>query len=131
MLRVEGEVRSPCELSFDGLAALPGQVEDVSKLAAARVGAAVRLQSILDAAGASREASRVTLESSDGRFVQTAPLVDVVRSGLVIYRLGDAPLPADQGGPVRFLIPNAEDCDVGGIDRCTNVKALGVIRVER
>jgi hypothetical protein len=31
---------------------------------------------------------------------------------------------------VRFLIPNIEDCNVPGVDRCTNVKALARVRIE-
>jgi len=73
-------------------------------------------------------ARQVTLESSDGAFSQEAPLA-ALESALLLYRLGDGPLPASQGGPVRFLIPNLEECGAAGVDRCTNVKALGRITV--
>jgi len=128
MVRVEGNVRAARDFSFEDLAALPEQVSDVGALVPGRTGGAVRLSAVLAAAGASADASEVTLESSDGKFSQRAPLA-ALGSAIVVYRLGDAPLPGDQGGPVRFLIPNLEDCNVPGVDRCTNVKALARIRV--
>jgi hypothetical protein len=41
--------------------------------------------------------------------------------------LGESALPEKKGGPVRFLIPNAEKCGVEGVDACANVKGLGRI----
>jgi DMSO/TMAO reductase YedYZ molybdopterin-dependent catalytic subunit len=129
MLRVEGNVRRPSELGFDELAALPGQIADVAALAPGRRGGAVPFRSLLDAVGVSESASRVTLESADGEFSQQAPLA-ALESAVLVYRLAAGPLPVDLGGPVRFLIPNLEDCNVPGVDRCTNVKALGRVRIE-
>jgi DMSO/TMAO reductase YedYZ molybdopterin-dependent catalytic subunit len=129
VLRVEGEVRRPGEFSFEDLAALPGQIADVASLVPGRAGSAVRFQSVLEAASVSEAASRVTLESADGKFSQQAPLA-ALRTALLVYRLGEAPLPPDKGGPVRFLIPNLEECETGGVDRCTNVKALRLVRIE-
>ena len=126
MLRVEGEVRAPRGFGFDDLARLPGQITDVGALVAGRKGAAVPFLSVLDAVGVDAGARRVTLQSEDGKFSQDAPL-EALRTAVLVYRLGDQPLPADQGGPVRFLIPNLEECATGGVDRCTNVKALGRI----
>jgi len=128
MLRVDGDIRTPREFGFDDLAALPDQIADVGMLAAGREGGAVRFRSLLDAVGVSAAASRATLESIDGTFSQDAPLA-ALQSAVLVYRLGERPLPADRGGPVRFLIPNLEECDVGGVDRCTNVKALGRVRI--
>ena len=128
VLRVEGEVRRPGEFSFEDLAALPGQIADVASLVPGRAGSAVRFESVLEAAGVSAAASRVTLEAAGGQFSQQAPLA-AVRTALLVYRLGEAALPPDQGGPVRFLIPNLEEC-AGGVDRCTNVKALRLVRIE-
>jgi hypothetical protein len=129
MLRIAGAVRRDVEFSFDDLARLPGQVPDVASLAPGRTGGAVRFVSILEAAGVSEEAERVTLETADGGFSQQAPLA-ALRTAVVVYRLGQGPLPAEQGGPLRFLIPNLEECGVAGVDRCTNVKALRLVRVE-
>jgi len=130
MLRIEGDIERPRELSFDDLAALPGQIADVATLAKGRTGGAVPLRSVLDAVGVSPAAARVTLESTDGTFSQEAPLA-ALGSAVLVYRSGDGPLPPGEGGPIRFLVPNLEECERAGIDRCTNVKALGRIRLSR
>lgn len=129
MLHVEGDVHRPGGFGFADLAALPGQIADVAALAPGREGGAVPFRSLLEAVDPSPAASRVTLESVDGSFSQQAPLASLL-SAVLVYRLGTAPLPADRGGPVRFLIPNLEECNLGGVDRCTNVKALGRVRIE-
>ncbi len=128
MVRVDGRVRTARDFSFADLAALPEQIADVAVLVPGRAGGAVRLSALLAAAGAFADATAVRLESCDGEFSQQAPLA-ALDSAIVVYRLGDAPLPNDQGGPVRFLIPNLEECNVPGVDRCTNVKALARIEV--
>ncbi len=127
-LRIEGAVARTLELGFAELAALPGQIADVTALAPGREGGAVALRSVLDAAGLSAGAEALRLDSTDGKFSQEAPL-DALGSAILVYRLGDAPLPPDRGGPIRFLIPNLESCNLPGVDRCTNVKALGRIVV--
>ena len=121
-LEVDGAVRAPRTLAFDDLAALPGQIADVATLVRGRVGGAVRLATILESVGAAPEATHVTLVSTDG-FAQSAPLA-ALGQAVVLYRLGDGPLPAEEGGPLRFLVPNAAECAAMGIDRCTNVKYL-------
>ena len=129
MVRVDGQVRTPRDFAFADLASLPGQVADVGAIAPGREGGAVTLRSVLDAVGTWATATRVTLESSDGKFSQQAPLA-ALQSAVLVYRLGELPLPVEKGGPVRFLIPNLEECNVVGIDRCTNVKALARVRIE-
>jgi DMSO/TMAO reductase YedYZ molybdopterin-dependent catalytic subunit len=128
MIRVDGKVRTARDFSFADLAALPEQIADVAAIVPGRAGGAVRLSALLTAAGASADATAVTLESSDGKFSQQAPLA-ALGSAIVVYRLGDARLPSERGGPARFLIPNLEDCNLPGVDRCTNVKALARIEV--
>jgi hypothetical protein len=129
MVRVDGQVRTPREFAFADLASLPGQIPDVAALVPGREGGAVALRSVLDAVGASAAATLVTLESADGKFAQQAPLA-ALQSAVLVYRLGDRPLPPERGGPVRFLIPDLDECNVGGVDRCTNVKALARVRIE-
>ncbi len=127
-LRVDGAVERPREFGFDDLAALPGQVPDVGALIPGRDGHGVRLQSLLDAVGVRPEVTHITLTSTDGRFSASVPLA-AVREAVVAYRLGNAPLPHDKGGPMRFFIPNVEQCAVGGVDACANVKFLGRIHL--
>ena len=129
-LRIQGEVKAPCTLGFTELAALRGQIDDVGAIAPGREGGGVRLQSILDAAGVGAAATHVTLSSTDGAFSASVPL-EAVRDAVIAYRLGDAPLPETKGGPIRFFIPNVEQCAVGGVDACANVKSLGCILLTR
>lgn len=127
-LIVDGEVATPRTLGFADLAALPGQVADVGTVAPGRTGSGVALTAILAAVGPMPGADEVTIESADGSFVQSAPLAALV-DAVVAYRIGDAPLPEEQGGPLRFYAPRGAG---GGIvDRCTNVKGLGRIRLGR
>jgi len=45
----------------------------------------------------------------------------------VLYRLGWETLPAQQGGPFRFLITDAQACAQVEADLCANVKFVGRI----
>lgn len=130
MLRVEGDVDSPGGFELADLARLPGQIADVAALVPGRQGGAVRFESLLEAVGVRPGVTHATLASTDGKFSQTAPL-EGLRQAVLVYRLGSEPLPPSQGGPVRFLIPNLEECGIGGIDRCTNVKSLALVRLTR
>ena len=131
MTLVDGEVAGAREFDFAALRALPEQVADVAQLIPGRRGGAVRLRALLDAAGARREAAWATLRSSDG-FAIAVPLA-AVQGALVTYRLGEAPLPVEQGGPVRFLVPGADQCGTPDVDACANVKKLArvTLTVER
>jgi molybdopterin-dependent oxidoreductase-like protein protein len=129
-LRIEGEVAEPRALSLGDLEALPGQIDDVSRLVPGRSGRAVRLESILRLVERGAGATHLTLVSADGRFSASAPL-SAVRDALVVYALAGEPLPAAQGGPLRFLIPRVEECASGAVDACSNVKALALIRLTR
>ncbi len=127
-IKVTGLVDQPLELGYEGLAALPGQVEDVSTLAPGREGSAVRLSSVLDAAGAKAGAGFVTLEA-EGDFAASIPLAAVADQALILYALGGGPLPEEKGGPVRFLIPNPAACGTAEVDTCANVKWLKSIEL--
>jgi len=126
-LWVEGEVQNACSLSFADLAALPNQISDMNHVIPGREGGGVRLQSILDKVYPDSTATYITLKSTDGKFSASIPLA-AVRNAIVAYRLGNEPLPAKKGGPFRFLIPNVEECAIGEVDACANVKFLGSIR---
>jgi DMSO/TMAO reductase YedYZ molybdopterin-dependent catalytic subunit len=125
MLRITGEVARPRAFDRDELRGLPQQIEDVGALVPGRSGGGVRLAALLDAAGA--RGAFATLVSSDG-FSISVPLA-AVKDGIVTYRLADGPLPEKQGGPVRFYVGRAVECDVGEVDACANVKGLVEIRV--
>jgi len=72
----------------------------------------------------------LTLRSGDGKFSASIPL-DAAREAIVAYRLGDEPLPSKKGGPFRFFIPNVEECAIGGVDACANVKFLARIELSQ
>lgn len=127
-ITVTGLVERAAQLDYESLAALPGQIADVSELAAGREGAAVRFSSVLDAVGASPEAAFLTLEA-EGDFAASIPLEPVAGQAVIIYGFEDGPLPEDKGGPMRFLIPDPAACGTADVDQCANVKWLRSIEL--
>ena len=125
---VSGLVGRPLELGHADLAALPGQVDDVSTLAPGREGSAVRFTSVLAAASAQAGAEFLTLEA-DGGFAASIPLAAVADQALLLYALDGEPLPHEKGGPVRFLIPDPAACGTADVDTCANVKWLNSINL--
>ncbi len=123
-LRIEGAVLSQATLTFEDLAALPDQIADISDHIPGRNDGGVLLRSVLNRAGLKPNVTHLTCESTDGGFSSSVPL-SAVREAIIAYRLGDAPLPADKGGPIRFYIPDAAACDAAEVDQCANVKYLG------
>lgn len=124
-LTCSGQVEAPADFGPDELARLPEQVPDVSALVPGRQGRAVKFGALLDHVRPKPGATHVTLSGDAGKFSASVP-VDAVREALILYRLGDGALPAEQGGPFRFLIPDAKSCrDTSKpVDRCANVKFL-------
>jgi len=110
-------------LRFEDLAALAPteQVADVSKLVPGRAGRAVRLAKLLELAGASRTARFLQVASRDPAFAVSLP-IDEAKGALVVYALGDGPLPESKGGPFRLLVP-------GHADECVHVKQLAAIEL--
>ena len=77
MIRVEGMIARPCRLTFDDLAALEGQVSDVSKIIAGRDGVAVTLAAIVQHAAVDPEATHLTVIAEDDSFSASVPLAAV------------------------------------------------------
>jgi uncharacterized protein (TIGR02246 family) len=125
LLTLSGELPKPRTFTAFDLAGLPRQVEDISTVVPGRAGSGVRLRSVLELVGA--RGSFLLLRSSDG-FSISVPRASV-EDGVLVYRLGDGELPAKQGGPVRFFVDRAVECDTGEVDACANVKALAEIQV--
>jgi G3E family GTPase len=109
----------------DELAALPGGVEDVAKLVPKRTGAAARVAALLDAHGVPASGSAVVC-AADGFASEPVPLA-ALREALLVHSLGGGPLPREQGGPFRLLIPEGVADAPSG---CANVKAVTRIVVK-
>jgi len=129
-LRIEQEGKPAQELDFRQLAELGGQIADIDALIPGRVGGAVTLQAILDRLQPDQDLDYLTVESTDGGFAASVPL-EALRHAVIVYRVGDEPLPRDKGGPLRFLIPEDEGCATGGADACANVKFVGTLRLTK
>jgi len=128
-IRIEGVVRSSVTLGFDDLSSLPEQIDDVAVLVAGRSGRAVRLRSILAKAGVDERATHLTLEADDSSFAASVPL-EAVADAVIVFALEGKPLPRDKGGPFRLLIPDAARCGSAEVDKCANVKSVGVLRLD-
>jgi G3E family GTPase len=103
--------------TFDraALAALPGP-GDVSVVAPGRAGAAVWLEQVLGEVSPDAE---LVVVAADGYVTDPVP-VRALGGAVLVHTLGDGPLPANQGGPFRLLVP-------GSATACANVK--GVVRL--
>ena len=123
MLRITGLVENPTDLDFQTLAALPGQLPDISTVIPGRKGGGVRLDSLLRTVSILPGAIYMTLESQDG-FSASVSLSQVRAQGLIVYRVGTEGLSSRDGGPVRFYIIDVETCGVADIDKCANVQYL-------
>ena len=122
VLSIDGEVAAPRDLTFRDLRAMEGQIEDVGGVVSGRRGGAVSLAGLLDLAGSRDTAVILRLESCDG-YRAEVPL-RLLSDAVVAYRLGEEPLPQEEGGPIRFLIPDAAACKTAQTDACSNVKSL-------
>jgi DMSO/TMAO reductase YedYZ molybdopterin-dependent catalytic subunit len=97
------------------------QVQDVSALVPGRAGRGVRLAALVEKAGGASGAHDLNVASQDPSFSISLPLAEA-GGALVVYALGDAPLPASKGGPFRLLVP-------GHADDCVHVKQLASIEL--
>jgi DMSO/TMAO reductase YedYZ molybdopterin-dependent catalytic subunit len=120
LIALAGHVAAPRTFDFDALRALAEQLEEPSALLGGREIAAVRLDVLLDLAGVKEDARSVVFESTEGSFVVSLSLA-AARGCVIVYRVGDAPLPHALGGPFRLI--------TRGRLRCGDVKALGTIYV--
>ncbi len=124
VLVLDGEVERPLRLTAADLAALPAtwQIDDISQLEPRRLGRAVRLSGLLEAAGVHPAACYLTLHAGRDDFHASVPLAAVRERAVVIYEFGGGPLPVDQGGPFRFLVIDPAACKTAEIDECASVK---------
>jgi G3E family GTPase len=98
------------------LAGVPGVVDDVGVFVPGRSGRAAPLAGLL---GPFLSGGTLVAVAQDGYVSKPVPL-SAVATGWVVFALGNGPLPARQGGPLRLLVPDAPD----EAKACANVKAL-------
>jgi DMSO/TMAO reductase YedYZ molybdopterin-dependent catalytic subunit len=127
-LTITGHVENQLHLRFADFAALPAQIEDVGTVVQARKGGAVALAAVFQKAVVHPAATHAVLISRDGAFSARVALKEIAKAVLV-YRMGTEPLPISDGGPVRFLNPDAIACEPGNKLACANVKHLGAIEL--
>jgi DMSO/TMAO reductase YedYZ molybdopterin-dependent catalytic subunit len=123
-VRVDGEVERSLTFGFVDLAALSEQVAHVGTLLPGREGSAVRLRTLLEAAGVKQHATHITFSARADNFSASVPLAAVIDRAVLVYRQGLTPLSTRQGGPVRLFVTDIESSDVESINACTNVKDL-------
>ena len=104
------------------LQALPGGIADVSAQFPKRSGAAARVEALMAALALPTAGSAVVV-AGDG-FASEPVAIPVLRRGVLLHSLGDAPLPSSQGGPFRLLIP--DDASPEPIS-CANVKGVAKV----
>lgn len=128
-LKINGMVAHELELDYGAmkeLAEQSGLVTDVSELSARRKGSAIKLTSLLQKAGPAAAANYLTLHADTDNFSASVRL-ELVRDAVVIFELDGGLLSKKDGGPFRFLVPDAVECRTGELDECTNVKFLSRI----
>lgn len=124
LLRIDGEVDKPVELTFADLEALDdaARIIDVSRFDPKRKGDAIKLSALLDLAGVRVVAKYIGLHGTLDNFHASIPLGPVRDTAFLIYRLDNAPQDVKAGGPIRFYIPDHAACHTDEIDECANVK---------
>ncbi len=121
-LAVGGLVAHPRTWSWDELAAHPQRIPNLGELAEGFVGEAVPLAHVLTDAGPEPAATHATVFSDDGHYRASIPIGDLVDLGWLAVSLDGEPLPRDEGGPLRVVVPR-------GRTLCWNVKSAVEIRV--
>jgi G3E family GTPase len=101
---------------------LPRGIADVAAQFPKRSGSAARLDPLF-AALAVPDTGTAVVVAGDGFASEPVP-IPVLRQGVLLHSLEGAPLPAEQGGPFRLLIP--QDASPDPIS-CANVKGVAKI----
>lgn len=110
MLTIEGEGMVRRILELGDLIALPGQLAHRSALFQGRDVAGVSLASVLRLIEPPASARFIRFSSADG--YSTTIALSALGDAQLVYRLGDEPLPAKLGGPVRLVVtaPTPRSC---------------------
>lgn len=120
LLTVEGCLPGPMVFTYADLRRVPEQIEDVGQIIPGRRGSAISVADLLRGAAVSAGAGQAVFHSAEDGFFARVSLASAVENGILVYRVGEHPLPERLGGPIRLFIPETDD-------RCANVK--NVVRV--
>ena len=111
-LTVGGLVSKPLRIGYDDLLALPSatQTSDFHCVTGWSVPnltwQGVRLQSLLDAAGAQQSAKAIVFTSADGAYTDALSLDQAFAPDVMLaYSMNGQPLPLNQGLPLRLIVP--------------------------
>lgn len=121
MLTLDGCLTGPMVFTYADLRGLPGQIDDVGRIIPGRRGSAVSVAELLRDATLGDGARQAVFHSAEEGFFARVSLASAVENGILVYRIGEHPLPERLGGPIRLFIPETDD-------RCANVK--NVVRME-
>lgn len=131
VMRIEGEVDCPLSLTMGQLREIAPQehVTDLIAIGYRRHGAAIRLQDLLAAVGASDRATHLGLHASRDNFHASIPLDAVRDRGVLVFSHNGRDIPSSEGGPLRFFIPDHAACKMDEVDECANVKFVDRIEL--
>ena len=125
LLAVEGCLAGPMVFTYGDLQRIPEQINDVGRVIPGRQGSAVSVADLLGGADVGADvgadARQAVFHSAEDGFFARVSLAAAVENGVLVYRIGDHPLPERLGGPIRLFIPETDD-------KCANVK--NVVRIE-
>ncbi len=121
LLRITGLVEDEATIDTGTMDAMPSATGDVSALAPGATGAGVRVADVLAVARPTAAATHCTVISGDG-YRASIPLADILDGGWLAYALGGAPLPVDNGGPLRLTVAQ-------GSTLCWNVKGVAELHL--
>ena len=89
------------------------------------------LDGLLQLVGVKPSARYLGLHATQDDFHASIPLEAVRQRAFFIYRLAGQALANDQGGPVRFFIPDFAECHTEEVDECANVKFVDHVELTR
>ncbi len=123
-LQIDGAVIQPIVLDREAMKKLPAehQVPDVGTVSSGLQGRGIRVKGLLDIPALAVNADHVTFHARDGQFAASLTLKQAAEYGILIYELGEGPLPDGKGGPFRLVAPGLGDL-------CANVKGVGRVEV--
>jgi len=111
-LQVDGMVANPMELSYDDLMKLPqtqqqGVFHCVTGWSVPNLTwAGVRMTDFLQQVSPLPSATHMTLYSSDGQYTDNVSIGQASKPDVMLaHSMNGAPLPLEQGKPVRLIIP--------------------------